>query len=672
MNCFIVKLPLSRMKYMLTFFLFFGAQIVQAQLQGQALIDSIDARLPAMKEDSNKVKAYSRISQIYYSVNPVRSFPYAETGLKLAEKIGWKRGIANISNNLGLFISDTGNYTLGRQYYEKSYELNKQLDSKPNQINNLNNIGRNYQFESDFTTAANYFFKALAIAEDLKSDEHIALVGTNLSSCFYRQKNYKKATEYAEFTLKHAKLAGSSRNSLNALMQLGTIRVALQDTAGSIPYFEQALNIAEETNNYSDMAKVLLNLSVTVYPDYTRAIQLMKRVDSIVSQINPGSEMDLTNSFNMAETYHLMARKSTGAAQAQYNKEALSWLAKATGMAGEGRPEFMVNALKLQGDLEEDRGEYKKSLESFKRSGALSDSLFSQDKKNEIAELEGQYKLTLKDKEIAINKLMLGSQRKTLWGLAAGILLLCVIGILLYRQNRIRQKTNSSLMVMNEQLDKANKVKAQFFSILSHDLRRPIVNLVHFLELQKEDPAVFNEQEQQMHRQHIGDSAANLLNTMEAMLLWSKEQMKRFEPVIKFVAVADLFDHIRNFFDQEKVEMEFTAEPGLILMTDENYLHTIMQNLTSNAIHSAQHSPDARIEWKAVKKERQIILSISDNGPGIAPEQAKILFDDRMEVNRKTGLGLYLIRDLAKAIKVEVGVESEPGKGTTFVLLCYA
>jgi signal transduction histidine kinase/tetratricopeptide (TPR) repeat protein len=657
------------MKYIFIFLFFCSSQVLHAQLQGQALIDSIDAGLPAMKEDSNKVKALSRISQIYYSVNPVKSFPYAESGLKLAEKIGWKRGIANISNNLGLFISDTGNYALGRQYYERSYELNKQLDSKPNQINNLNNIGRNYQFESDFTTAAGYFFKALAIAEELKSDEHIALVGTNLSSCFYRQKNYKKATEYAEFTLKHAKLAGSSRNSLNALTQLGTIRVALQDTAGSIPYFEQALKIAEETNNYSDMAKVLLNLSVTAYPDYPRAIMLMKRVDSIVGQINPGSEMDITNSFNLAETYYLLSKKATGTAKADDVKQAGAWLKKAMDLAGNYRPEFMVTALKLRGDLEEERGEYKNSLESFKRSGELSDSIFSQDKKNEIAELEGQYKLTLKDKEIAINKLKLTGQRKTLWGLAAVVLLLCVIGGLLYRQNRIRQKNNTRLMVLNDQLDEANKIKARFFSILSHDLRRPIVNLVHFLELQKDDPAVFNEQERQMHRQQIGDSAASLLNTMEAMLLWSKEQMKRFKPEIKPVPVAELFDHIRSFFgDEDRVKIDFVAEPQLVIMTDDNYLRTIMQNLTSNAVHSVQHQENARIEWKAVKQGEKIILSISDNGPGISPERAKALFDDSKVVNKKTGLGLYLIRDLARAIQVEVTVESELGKGSTFVL----
>ena len=62
--------------------------------------------------------------------------------------------------------------------------------------------------------------------------------------------------------------------------------------------------------------------------------------------------------------------------------------------------------------------------------------------------------------------------------LIAGLTLAVTIGGLLFWQSRSRKKTNTTLIVLNNQLDDANKVKARFFSILSHDLRCPIVNLV--------------------------------------------------------------------------------------------------------------------------------------------------------------------------------------------------
>src|SRR6478735_4560410 len=156
-----------------------------SQKQGQALVDSLLTELPKMKNDSNKVKLLSRISQVYYTLNPTKCFSYSEEGLKLAEELKWKKGIANLNNNLGLFISDTGNYTLARVYLNKSYTLNKELGANFNLINNLNNIGRTYQAESDYTKAIDYFFKALAIAEEMKNNEQIALVGTNLTSAFF-------------------------------------------------------------------------------------------------------------------------------------------------------------------------------------------------------------------------------------------------------------------------------------------------------------------------------------------------------------------------------------------------------------------------------------------------------------------------------------------------------
>jgi signal transduction histidine kinase len=105
-----------------------------------------------------------------------------------------------------------------------------------------------------------------------------------------------------------------------------------------------------------------------------------------------------------------------------------------------------------------------------------------------------------------------------------------------------------------------------------------------------------------------------------------------------------------------------------VVSTDENYLRTIMQNLTSNAIRALKNTPGATIEWNAKKEGNKTILSITDNGPGIGAEQARALFDDSIVNNEKNGFGLHLIRDLAKAIQYKIAVQSEQGRGTTFTL----
>jgi len=94
-----------------------------------------------------------------------------------------------------------------------------------------------------------------------------------------------------------------------------------------------------------------------------------------------------------------------------------------------------------------------------------------------------------------------------------------------------------------------------------------------------------------------------------------------------------------------------------------------MQNLTSNAIKVLKNDPNGVIEWNAKTEGDKTILSITDNGPGIDKEQVKALYnEDSIGVNARTGFGFHLIRDLAKAIKYKISIQSQPGLGTTFTL----
>lgn len=319
--------------------------------------------------------------------------------------------------------------------------------------------------------------------------------------------------------------------------------------------------------------------------------------------------------------------------------------------------------------MEEEKGNYKNALAYFKTFYTLNDSIYSQENKNKLADIESQRTIDVKDKEIAINKLALSNQRKTQIGLIAGIFLLGVIGGLLFWQSRTRKITNTTLLKLNTQLDEANKIKARFFAILSHDLRGPVSSLINFLHLQKEAPDLLSAEQVVSNQQKISNSAESLLETMELMLLWSKGQMEQFKPQIKLVEVNKLFDYLQQFFSSaENVVIHFNHVPGLMVSTDEHYLQTIMHNLTSNAIKALKNTPNAVIEWNAKQQGDKILLSVTDNGPGVKEEQLKALFDDSAVVNIKTGFGLHIIRDLAKAIQCKVSMQSLPGEGTTFIL----
>ncbi|HZE83499.1 MAG TPA: hypothetical protein VE035_04280, partial [Puia sp.] len=498
--------------------------IAPAQKRGQPLIDSLEAALPALKEDSNKAKVYNRIAQTYEGLNPLKAIPYAQKGLALSEKLHWKRGQAIFHNNLGLYISDTGNILLARVHFEQSLALNKEMGNKLQQANTLINIGRTYQFESDFTTGTDYLYKALTIAEEMKNNGQISVIALNMASNYFTQHNYPKTTEYAEMSLKYGTLAGNRKWISKAYQQLGGVRHMLKDTAGSKMYLEKAIKICEEDNDQVGLADALLNLALD-YPENKMAIAIMLRVDSIMEQINPNSEISYANKGNLGNAYGQLAKTSKSPDKEVYLKKAEAYLLRAKELAEQNSStEYEAHMYFMLADLEEQKHDFKTAFVHYKKANEINDSLFSQQKKNEIAGLEGKHNIALKDNEIAVNKLKMADQRKTQIALIAGLLLAAIIGGLLYWQSRSRKRTNTTLMVLNDRLDEANKVKARFFGILSHDLRSPIVNLIHFLHLHNEKPALLDEEQQEVQRQHISDSAESLLNTMESMLLWSKEQ----------------------------------------------------------------------------------------------------------------------------------------------------
>ena len=240
---------------------------------------------------------------------------------------------------------------------------------------------------------------------------------------------------------------------------------------------------------------------------------------------------------------------------------------------------------------------------------------------------------------------------------------------MIFYQSRNRKKTNEKLQLLNTELDLANKTKTRFFSILNHDLRSPVANLIHFLHIQKNNPELLDlESKKRMENKTIA-GAENLLNSMEDILLWSKGQMESFKPQSKNVTIHSIFDDTKKHFEsEEKATIIFDNPEKIELITDENYLKTIIRNLTGNAIKALYKTDNPTITWKAWHEKNEIFLSISDNGKGASNEQFKALYDETEVVGIKTGLGLHLIRDLAKAIDCEIKVESKLNQGTTFVL----
>jgi len=361
--------------------------------------------------------------------------------------------------------------------------------------------------------------------------------------------------------------------------------------------------------------------------------------------------------------------------QKQYSK-ALPFLLTVEPIIKEDSPESNSNLQKLLADTYAGMGNTAKAYFHMNAFSKLQETLLAEKAKKNLAEMEAKYQNNNKKQEIAtlsaqntIKNLEINNATRQKWYLIFGILSLGIIGSLLFYQSQNRKKVNEKLQLLNTELDQANKTKTRFFSILNHDLRSPVSNLIHFLHLQKESPELLDSESKQRLENKTIAGAENLLTSMEDILLWSKGQMENFEPKIKMIAIASIFKDIQNHFEsEEKIKIRFENFDDIAVATDENYLKTIMRNLTGNAIKALGKTENPCIIWKAWQVNEKSYLSITDNGPGGSQEQFKALYDETEVVGIKSGLGFHLIRDLAIAIDCKIEVKTKANKGTTFVL----
>lgn len=654
---------------------------VSAQKQGQPLIDSLLQAMPLAKTDTQRLKIYTTVSDIYLDIDNDKALAYADSSATLAKKMNSKTGIAASHLLYGNVYNFNGNYKKAVSYLLQAENAYKALNDKAGMARAFYTLGMSYERLSDYSMAADYYFRSLEINETIPDNERaIANCLSAIAVIYFFQKDFHKSLEYSKRAIQKQEAIHNTTGVANELFCMADTYHELNDSVNAERCNLRAVELFDSIGNKFGKANVYTQLATVYKKNYPKALDYLFKAQQLFNEVTPGSASANLNNGNIGKILVKVSEMPTVPAfvkdlKLPQDKAALLQLAES----------YLKTAVKVSietGDKDKEssfsadlaeaealKGDYKNAYLNFKTFHYIQDSLYSQQNKNKIAAIESKREIELRDKQIQLNKLTIANQQKIRIGLIAGLALLCVIGLLLYRQNLTRKKTNATLVALNSELDEANKLKARFFAILTHDLRSPVANLISFLRLQKREPGLLTEQQATNREQKITASAEALLETMESMLLWSKGQMEHFTPQIKKVAAADLFAYLHNFFSAtENVRFEFSDPQNLVANTDADYLQTIMHNLTSNAVKALKNKPDAVIEWKAFTDQGKVCFSITDNGPGINKDAAQALFNASATASGKSGFGFFIVRDLAKAIHCIITVQSVPGAGTTFLL----
>jgi len=659
----------------------FPGPVVRCKAQNQQIIDSLQKELSYAREDSNKTRLYYRIWQQYRKNDMTEAQSYAHRGLAHAQKIKWDKGIAAFYTSLGEGFNNRRKDDSAVFYYNRAIDIYKKINFSKGLAGVYNNMSALYGDKSDYVKAIEYSFKALNIVLETKDTSYAVLTLNNIGKYYYNQEDYSKAKAYVLRALNMAERAGLDDGKGNSYSNLAMIFEAQKDTVQSIRYYNRSIRMFEESQDLIGLAETYSNLS-TLQKDYRLKLEYSLKARALFDSLQLTNHLvSIANFGNIGVDYFDLVRfkgqikVQRGGIIPYSDRDVMTlaeqYLSKSVRLSRESdETDNLYHFLKVLGELEEHKGNPAKALAYYKESYALSDSLFSQENKNRIAALESKRAIDERDRRLAINQLELRNARQARIALIAGAILLFIIGGLLFYQNVHRRRSNLRLLKLNKELDEANRIKTRFFAILSHDLRGPVANLVHFLHLQKEAPELLDEESAALRQQKQVHAAENLLEIMETVLLWSKSQMERFVPQKKSVAVNDLFDYIRRHtLIDSAISVCYINPDNISVITDKDYINTILYNLTTNAVKALKNVPNSRLEWKAIKENGLVMISITDNGPGLSAEQINVLFNKEASIGTKQGLGLHIIRDLAKAAECRISVSERENNCNTITLI---
>ena len=348
--------------------------------------------------------------------------------------------------------------------------------------------------------------------------------------------------------------------------------------------------------------------------------------------------------------------------------------------------DYEIKALKLLSEIHASQNNYKKALRYRQEADSILNNTVNLDISQHWASNAAfntaynklQEEKTAQEKKLKFNQL----------AVVLSVLLISILSLFtlaLYKNNRLRAGVNNLLKTKNNELlaakmkaEKANEVKDQFLSTITHELRTPIYAINGFAYLLKQENP---RPEQLEHIKALNYSGEHLLSLVNNILDLNKLAAGKVTKTESFFEVKSVMEELTYSFKNAAeanavtLHLEIDEKVPSKLFGDILKLKQILINLLSNAIKFTENGE----VWLSITclnletNRSKIRFSIRDTGRGIKKEFQQKIFDNFHQGEsstssnyRGTGLGLPIVKSLLEFFDSEINLESTFGEGSTF------
>lgn len=503
---------------------------------------------------------------------------------------------------------------------------------------------------------------------------------TNLGVIYFRKNNFLKSLKYL-LTAYHLNKKFNCQVKLTSLLvNIGVIYLHLTEYEKAIYYFEISLKTMTNSREYAKLS--IYNNLITAYSisgDFTNASKI---IELCIPEKKNYSKADEINFHKAIALYH-SEKKDQVEAIKEY-KYVVEHLGCDKYVKERSGYQISLAELYLQRDnfeeckviidtLDSDN-EYDNTVASYNSFLGLKVNYYTHQKdyqtalkySKELNEINQEQFKTLEKEIIKDLTIPLADQNSN-------------ISLDAYDDKISELEDTNKELIEQEKLlveslnDLRNEsnLREKIISIISHDLRAPIGNIIqllHFLDViddDKEKDEIFSD---------VLDGLNQAFALTDELVDWAKEIIDVQKSALSYIdfkeIVADVEKLYRQQLEKKQIFIINNLSSEKIIFSHKTSLKTCFRNIIQNAIKYSK--PFSRIEVNEEITEHNAIYSIKDYGKGIPPEEIKNLFDvskiSTVGTNQESGIGigLLLVNELIKKNNGEIRCESVLGEGTTF------
>ncbi len=529
--------------------------------------------------------------------------------------------------------------------------------------------GQAYRMMGDFEIAIYALFKALDYAEKIGFEKGIAGSNTALADVYSLIGNSSNAVQYYKKSIDYLRLHDSTLLA-NALLNLGDEYYRSKMYNAALECFEESKLIYEHLGN--DPAGLAYNLGNIglVYAEIDQLDQAEENVQKSLLQLKA-----LDDHYGMAIFLSYLAeiyRDKGLLTEAKVLTDSSMQLATKFGLKSEIRD----NSLRLA-DIYAMSADYETAYKFHQQYVAIKDSITNDDIYTRIENLKSAFELASKQNEVDLLTIEKKNQQLILTATVALAIVLTILALVIFSNYRSKTRINQILEEQKKSLESLNHTKDKYFSIISHDLRGPVSSffgisrMIKYL-IEKKDTKQLLEV-----ADDVDQSVERMSNLLDNLLTWAMQQQEKIPINSEKLSVHDIvsqsIEPLSNLAKGKNITLIKEVPDDLILFADKNTTMTTIRNLVSNALKFTQEGGEVRIS--AFEVTDFIEIHIQDTGVGIPKEKLEKLFN--ISETKSTygtsgekglGLGLQLVYEFVGLNNGNVNVESQLGKGTTFIV----